>query len=413
MHRIAMISVHTCPMAALGGKETGGMNVYVRELSRELAAQDLLVDIYTRSQDASRERVRQLWQNVRVIHLPAGPEKPYDKNLVYQHLPQFVAGFREFCTAENITYDLLHSHYWLSGWVSRELKRLQAVPTVHMFHTLGRMKNMAARDDAAKETATRIRVEGELVQDLDRLVAATPLDKSQMVELYQAHPDRVVVIPLGVDPDMFRPIPRADALAAVGIDLPQPSRLVLFVGRLDPVKGLDTLLRAMCELTELEPELSKTLSLVVIGGDTDESGTDLSEELECLDKLKDEVGISDLVAFVGSRAQDTLAYYYSAAEVCVVPSYYESFGLVALEAMACGTPVIASCVGGLQHTVEDGVNGLLFPPGDPQALAEKLRMMLCDAELRGQLATNARRSTQSYTWTIVAERMRDLYQQLW
>jgi D-inositol-3-phosphate glycosyltransferase len=154
MHRIAMISVHTCPMAALGGKETGGMNVYVRELSRELAAQDLLVDIYTRSQDASRERVRQLWQNVRVIHLPAGPEKPYDKNLVYQHLPQFVAGFREFCTAENITYDLLHSHYWLSGWVSRELKRLQAVPTVHMFHTLGRMKNMAARDDAAKETAT-------------------------------------------------------------------------------------------------------------------------------------------------------------------------------------------------------------------------------------------------------------------
>jgi D-inositol-3-phosphate glycosyltransferase len=212
---------------------------------------------------------------------------------------------------------------------------------------------------------------------------------------------------------MFRPIPRADALAAVGIDLPQPSRLVLFVGRLDPVKGLDTLLRAMCELTELEPELSKTLSLVVIGGDTDESGTDLSEELECLDKLKDEVGISDLVAFVGSRAQDTLAYYYSAAEVCVVPSYYESFGLVALEAMACGTPVIASCVGGLQHTVEDGVNGLLFPPGDPQALAGKLRMMLCDAELRGQLATNARRSTQSYTWTIVAERMRDLYQQLW
>jgi D-inositol-3-phosphate glycosyltransferase len=234
-----------------------------------------------------------------------------------------------------------------------------------------------------------------------------------MVELYGADPDRVVVIPLGVDPAMFRPIPRADALAAMGIDLPQPNRLVLFVGRLDPVKGLDTLLRAMCELTELEPELSKTLSLVVIGGDTDESGADLGEELECLDKLKDEVGLSDLVAFVGSRAQDTLAYYYSAADVCVVPSYYESFGLVALEAMACGTPVIASRVGGLQHTIEDGVNGFLVPSGDHQALAEKLRKLLCDAELRERLATNARRSTRSYTWQVVADRILNVYQDLW
>jgi len=413
MHRIAMISVHTCPMAALGGKETGGMNVYVRELSRELGAMDLIVDIYTRSQDASREAVRQLWPNVRVVHLPAGPEKPYDKNLVYQHLPQFVAGLREFCAAEGISYDLLHSHYWLSGWVAREIKRQHAVPTVHMFHTLGRMKNIAAREEAAKETELRIQVEGELVHDLDCLIAATPLDRSQMVDLYGADAERIVVIPLGVDPGMFRPIPRQEALAAAGIQLPEPNRLVLFVGRLDPVKGLDTLLQAMCELNDLEPELSKTLSLLVIGGDTDSNGTDLGEELECLDNLKDEVGLNDLVAFVGSRAQDKLAYYYSAAEVCVVPSYYESFGLVALEAMACGTPVIASRVGGLQHTVEDGVTGFLVPAGDPQALAQKLRMVLCDAELRQRLGANAQRSTQSYSWRAVAERMMSVYQQLW
>jgi len=413
MHRIAMISVHTCPMAALGGKETGGMNVYVRELSRELGAMDLIVDIYTRSQDASREAVRQLWPNVRVVHLPAGPEKPYDKNLVYQHLPQFVAGLREFCAAEGISYDLLHSHYWLSGWVAREIKRQHAVPTVHMFHTLGRMKNIAAREEAAKETELRVQVEGELVHDLDCLIAATPLDRSQMVDLYGADAERIVVIPLGVDPGMFRPIPRQEALAAAGIQLPEPNRLVLFVGRLDPVKGLDTLLQAMCELNDLEPELSKTLSLLVIGGDTDSNGTDLGEELECLDNLKDEVGLNDLVAFVGSRAQDKLAYYYSAAEVCVVPSYYESFGLVALEAMACGTPVIASRVGGLQHTVEDGVTGFLVPAGDPQALAQKLRMVLCDAELRQRLGANAQRSTQSYSWRAVAERMMSVYQQLW
>jgi len=413
MRRIAMLSVHTCPMAALGGKETGGMNVYVRELSRELGAQGLIVDIYTRSQGVSREQVRELWPNVRVIHLPAGPEEPYNKNLVYNHLPQFVAGLREFSASEGISYDLLHSHYWLSGWVARELTRQHPLPTVHMFHTLGRMKDTVARNEWEKETATRIRVEDELMRNMERIVAATPLDKAQMVELYGADPDQIVVIPLGVDLNMFRPVPRDEAMAAVGIDLPESSHLILFVGRLDPVKGLDTLLHAMCKLTELEPELSKRLCLAVIGGDADENGTNMGEELECLDKLKNEVGIADLVIFLGSRAQDTLPYYYSAAEVCVVPSHYESFGLVALEAMACGTPVIASRVGGLQHTVEDSVTGFLVPAGDPDALADKLRLILCEHDLRERLATHARRKAQAYTWQSVADCILDLYEELW
>ena len=413
MRRVAMLSVHTCPMAALGGKETGGMNVYVRELSRELGAQDLIVDIYTRSQDPSRERLRELWPNVRVIHLPAGPEEPYHKNLVYNHLTQFIDGLQEFSASEGISYDLVHSHYWLSGWVARELTGEHALPTIHMFHTLGRMKNLVARNEQEKEATTRIRVEDELMRDMDRIVAATPLDRAQMVELYGADPHKIVVIPLGVDLSMFRPIPREQAMAAVGIDLPESYCLVLFVGRLDPVKGLDTLLRAMCKLTDLEPELSKRLCLAVIGGDVDENGGDLSEELECLDKLKDEVGIQDLVIFLGSRAQDTLPYYYSAAEVCIVPSHYESFGLVALEAMACATPVIASRVGGLQHTVEDGVTGFLVPAGDPDALADKLRLILFDRNLREQLATNARHKAQSYTWQLVAERILHLYEELW
>ena len=413
MRRIAMLSVHTCPMAALGGKETGGMNVYVRELSRELGAQGLIVDIYTRSQDPTRERIRDLWPNVRVIHLPAGPEKPYNKNLVYDHLPQFVAGLREFSAREGIAYDLLHSHYWLSGWVARELARECPLPTVHMFHTLGRMKDSVARNEEEKETATRIGVEGELTDEVDRIIAATPLDKAQMVELYGADPDKIVVIPLGVDLDMFRPMPRDEATAAIGIELPQDQRLVLFVGRLDPLKGLDTLLKAMCKLTELEPELAKYLCLAIIGGDADDDGSDIAGQLECLDKLKDEVGLHDLVAFLGSRAQDTLAYYYSAAEVCVVPSHYESFGLVALEAMACCTPVIASRVGGLQHTVEDGVTGFLVPAGDEDALAEKLRLMLLDGELRERLAVNARQKAQGYTWQTVAERILNVYEELW
>jgi len=408
-----MLSVHTCPMAALGGKETGGMNVYVRKLSRELGARGLIVDIYTRLQYALRERVRQLWPNVRVIHLPAGPEKPYNKNLVYKHLPQFVAELRKFAAAEHISYDLVHSHYWLSGWVAREIARSPRAPIVHMFHTLGLMKDAVARNEAEKETTERILVEHEIMDFVDKIVAASPLDKAQMVELYGADPRKIVVIPLGVDLELFRPIPRDEAMAAIGMDVPSHQRLVLFVGRLDPLKGLDTLLRAMCKLKQQEPELSKDLCLVIIGGDVDKDSAEWDDELECLDKLKDEVGISELVTFLGSRAQNDLPYYYSAAEVCIVPSHYESFGLVALEAMACGTPVIASRVGGLQHTIEDGVTGFLVPAGEPEALAAKLQQILSDHALREQLAMNARRKAQAYTWHSVADRIISLYEELW
>ena len=411
--RIAMLSVHTCPMAALGGKETGGMNVYVRELSRELGAQGLSVDIYTRSQDATRERVRELWPNVRVIHVPAGPERPYSKNIVYEHLPEFLSGLRHFAGTERISYDLVHSHYWLSGWVGRELAREEGMPSVHMFHTLGRMKDAVARTRAEKETNRRIEVEQELMLDMDRLVAATALDKAQMVELYGADPDKIEVIPLGVDLEMFRPISRAEAKAAIGLELPEQQRILLFVGRMDPLKGLDTLLRAICKLSDLAPELARSLCLAVIGGDIDENGSGVDTDLECLDKLKREVGVDNLVAFLGSRAQDTLPYYYSAAEVCIVPSHYESFGLVALEAMACGTPVIASRVGGLQSTVEDGVTGLLVPAGDPDALAEKLKLVLSDDDLRMRLGSNARSRAQTYTWRSMADRIIHLYEGLW
>ena len=411
--RIAMLSVHTCPLAALGGKETGGMNVYVRELSRELGARGLMVDIFTRSQDATRDHIVHPWPNVRVIHLPAGPEEPYSKNLVYPHLPEFLSGMERLAEKEGITYDVLHSHYWLSGWVAREFSRRHSVPTVHMFHTLGKMKDTVARNPGEKETNTRIEVEGQLVSSLDRLIAATPLDKQQTVDLYGAQPERIRVIPLGVDPEMFHPIPRAEARHAIGLDLPGLCQLVLFVGRLDPLKGLDTLVRAMCKLSDLEPELVKGSCLAVIGGDADEESDVLEEELECLDKLKKEVGLDDLVIFLGSRAQDTLAQYYSAAEVVVVPSQYESFGLVALEAMACGTPVIASRVGGLLHTVEDNVTGLLVPAGDPDALADKLRQVLLDADLRAKLGANARERALTYTWPNVAKRITEVYKELW
>ncbi len=405
--RIAMLSVHTCPLAALGGKETGGMNVYVRELCRQLGRRGVLVDIYTRQQDPEAPYVKEIWPGVRIIHLPAGPIRPYPKGEVYNHLPEFVARLRHFVAEDGAVYDLIHSHYWLSGWVARELARDWDVPIVHMFHTLGRMKDAVARTVAEREVDVREEVEQEIMCFADHIVAATPLDKEQMLGLYEADAAKISVIPCGVDLDMFHPIPRQEAKAYLGGPIAD-RKMILFVGRLDPVKGLDTLLEAICELAHRSHDAARHVCLAVIGGDA-ESASEAMNNADCLDDLKARFDLSDLVVFLGSRAQDTLAYYYSAAEACVMPSRYESFGMVALEAMACGTPVIASRVGGLMFTVQDGVTGFLVPEGDAKALAAKLELILANPALRDRLGQQALVAARSFTWESVAERVVALY----
>nr|HPL29129.1 glycosyltransferase [Anaerolineae bacterium] len=373
--RIAMLSVHTCPLAVLGGKETGGMNVYVRELSRELGRRGIAVDVFTRSQDAAVPYVHAPWPDVRVVHVPAGPEAPLDRRLLFQHLPEFVAGVRGFAAAQGVGYDLVHSHYWLSGWVGLQLAEGWHVPVMQMFHTLGRLKESAPSGGPGSEARERSTIEAEIMGRVDRIVAATPADRSQMVAHYGADPVRITVLPPGVDLELFRPIPQDEARRYVGLT-DRSERLLLFVGRLDPVKGLNVLLEALCSLIrQLAPQGGPGLCLAVIGGDA-ESAEAAREEAFCLDEVKERYGLKEMVAFLGSRAQDTLPYYYSAADVCVMPSHYESFGLVALEAMACGTPVVASHVGGLPYVVEDGQTGLLVPDNDPAALAERLWRVL-------------------------------------
>ena len=406
--RVAMLSVHTCPLATLGGKETGGMNVYVRELSRELGRRGVAVDVYTRSQDPTAPRLLEPWQGVRVIHLPAGPEAPYDRRQVFGHLPEFVAGVRAFAAADGRRYDLIHSHYWLSGWAALELRQTWRAPIVQMFHTLGHLKNAVASDAALREARERTRVETDILCQVDRTVAATPVDKAQMVEYYGADPERIVVLPLGVDVDLFRPIPKERARRYVGLTNPC-ERLLLFVGRLDPVKGLNVLFEALCQLLrQLMPNGSCPICLAVIGGDA-ESAEALRGEADCLDEVKARYGLKEMVAFLGSRSQDTLPYYYSAADIVVMPSLYESFGLVALEAMACGTPVVASRVGGLPYVVRDGEAGLLVPENDPASLAEGLRRLLTDEPLRARLGEQAHGIAQGYSWRQVADETLRLY----
>ncbi|UCC65722.1 MAG: glycosyltransferase [Anaerolineae bacterium] len=404
-----MISTHTCPLATLGGKETGGMNVYVRDLSRELGRRGIAVDVFTRQQDPDLPPISgRLGPNCRVIHLPAGPVRPYDKNQVFYHLPEFVEGIVAFAEREGLSYHVLHSHYWLSGWVALALRERWGSPVIQMFHTLGHMKNSVAQRASEIETDLRIEVEPELMAQADWLVAATPLERAQMAWLYGARPERIRVIPCGVDLNLFKPIPTAEARAR--LNLPREQQLVLFVGRIEPLKGIDTLMRAMALLVGEFPHCwQERLSLAIIGGDPNASSDAISEEMERLKRLRAELGIGDLVCFLGAQDQDRLNLYYSAAEVVVVPSHYESFGMVALEAMACGTPVIASKVGGLAFTVQDGVTGFHVPDRDPEALADRMTAVLCDAGLRERLGRQAAQWAGRYSWPAVANQIVALY----
>lgn len=407
--RIAMLSVHTCPLATLGGKETGGMNVYVRDLSRELGRRGHHVDVYTRSQDPDVPRIsHELGRGARVIHLPAGPEQPYDKHRVYDHLPQFVDGVLGQVAGDGISYDLLHSHYWLSGAVAQDLRERWGTPIVHMFHTLGRMKNAVAQRPQERETSRRITVESGIVRFADALIAATPAEKEQLIQLYDAAPARIRVISPGVDTERFHPIPAAHAKEQIAVC--PDRRVILFVGRIEPLKGIDNLLRAIVQVVEEREDLREGLYVPIIGGDPNRVRED--DEMARLQELEEELGIGDVVIFLGSKDQDTLQYYYSAAEMVVMPSDYESFGMVALEAMACGAPVIASDVGGLAFLVKDGRTGYRVSARDPEALAEKITLLLTDEVTRRRIGQRAACWAESYAWPHIADQIEDVYEQV-
>ena len=409
MLRIAMISYHTCPLATLGGKDTGGMNVYVRDLTRQLGQMGIHVDVFTRSQDDHVPHVlHELGYGNRVVHVPAGPEIPVARQELADYIPEFVEGVKQFAAEKDIRYDIIHSHYWMSGVAAESLSEAWGgTPILHMFHTLGEMKNRIARSEAEREGQYRINGEKQVLRRADRVVVATLAELTQLRFLYKANDRKLVVIPPGVDVCHFYPIPADEAKMYVG--LKPEDRMVLFVGRIEPLKGVDTLIQAMSCLQWKE---ERPVHLAIIGGDPAASPEEMSAEMARLQKLCDDLAVGQTVVFLGKRDQDKLPYYYSAAELVVMPSHYESFGMVALEAMACGTPVIASEVGGLAYLVRNGETGFTIPDQEPETLCEKISWLLNDHHLHETMSRRAVEYAQDYAWEKIAKQIVDVYKSL-
>jgi D-inositol-3-phosphate glycosyltransferase len=411
MLRIAMISYHTCPLATLGGKDTGGMNVYVRELTRYLGRVGVHVDVFTRSQDEHVPHIlHDLGYGNRVVHIPAGPERPLPRLQLASHLPKFSQHIIDFAIEKEIHYDLIHSHYWMSGLAAKDLKEAWQIPVVHMFHTLGLMKNRVAMSESEKEGEYRIEGEREVLRIADKIIVATPAERAQLEFLYGADSRKLTIIPPGVDTSRFYPIPADEAKSVIGI--PSREEMILYVGRIEPLKGVDTLIQAVAGMHESGVLQKYPHYLSIIGGEPDANPAQMNQEMARLQRLCRDLGIGDMVVFLGKRSQDDLPYYYSAASVLVLPSHYESFGMVALEAMACGTPVVASQVGGLAYLIQDGLTGYVVPDGNPEILGERLTKIISNPNLRQHMGENAAAYAKEYAWEKITEQVQKTYASL-
>ena len=406
IERVAMISLHTSPLDQPGTGDAGGMNVYVVELAKRLAARGVEVDVFTRATGSELPTTVPASDGVLVRHITAGPYE----GLAKRELPGQLCVFaREVLRAEAVQplghYDAVHSHYWLSGQVGALARDRWGVPLVHSMHTMAKVKNAALAEGDVPEPEGRIIGEEQVVAAADVLVANTDLEAKQLIELYDADPGRVEVVHPGVDLDLFRP--QDPRLARRALGLPSDAHVLLFAGRIQPLKGPDVLLRAVSVLLEESPELRSRLVVPVVGGP---SGTGL-EHPTALADLAGRLGLDDVVRFVPPVAQPELARWCAAADLVAVPSYNESFGLVAIEAQAAGTPVVAAAVGGLTTVVRDGASGLLVDGHAPRDWAASIRRLLADDALRGRLSAGAVEQARSFSWDHTADQMLDVYAQ--
>lgn len=402
--RVATVSLHTSPLDQPGTGDAGGMNVYVVEVARRMAERGVAVDVFTRATSPDLPPVVELAPGVNVRHVPAGPYGRLDKNTLAEHLCPFVFGMlRAEAQSEPGHYDLVHGHYWLSGQAGVMAARRWGVPLVQSMHTMARVKNASLAEGDEPEPETRVLGEDQLVRQADQLIANTDDEARQLRNHYGARDNQISVIPPGVDLEVFSPGSRQEALARIG--LPADTELLLFVGRVQRLKAPDVLIRAAADLLERDPSLRTRLVVGVVGG---LSGGGMREP-GLLTDLARSLGVADVVRIEPPQSRERLADYYRAAAVTVVPSYSESFGLVAVESQACGTPVLAARVGGLATAVADGVSGVLVRGHDPADYAAELYRMISEPMWRAKLAAAAPGHAATLGWSRTVDELLVVY----
>ncbi len=413
--RIAFVSEHASPVALLGSEDAGGQNVYVDEVSRNLAKLGYAVDVFTRRDSPDAAEVVVWAPNVRVINLTAGPTTFLPKDDMWAFMPAFRDAFLNFVERDETRYDIVHSNFWMSGWVATELQSRLNIPAVHIFHAMGKTKrkHQGSVDTSPSE---RIEVETQIIRSVQCVLAQCPSEWTELVEDYGADANKVVIVPSAVNTDVFHPVLKAEARHKLTIA--QDTFVVVYVGRMLPRKDVRNVVRGVAQLIrhcERETLMYGTalppIQLMLVGGETVDPQQQATPEIGVLQQLVAELGIVEHVTFIGKRQQDSLYAYYSAGDVAVTTPWYEPFGLTPLESMACGRPVIGSAVGGITYTIADGETGFLVPPRDPQALANRLHELLVNPELCTQMGQAARlRVEREFTWETVAKRTGAVYQ---
>ena len=398
--KVALISVHGDPAIDIGKEEAGGQNVYVREVGEALARQGWQVDMFTRCSDSEQEKIVEHSPNCRTIRLVAGPQEFVARQKIFEYLPEFLDAFVQFQHEQETIYPVVHTNYWLSAWVGMELKKRQLVKHLHTYHSLGavKYKSVSTIPLIAK---TRLKVEKQCLETADVIIATSPQEKEHMRSLVSTK-GNIKVIPCGTDISSFGSVSRKAGRDKLGLN--SEDKVVLYVGRFDRRKGIETLVRAVGK----EEVKQSNLKLIIAGGST--PGRKDGKERERIEGIVEELGLQDITIFPGRIEHKDLVYYYAAADVCVVPSHYEPFGLVAIEAMASGTPVVASRVGGLKYTVVDEVTGLLASPQDESAFASAIAQILSNPSWQKQLGANARERVESmFSWDGVAGQLDEQY----
>ncbi len=402
--KIALISEHASPLATLGGVDSGGQNVYVAHLSRQLARRGHKVDVFTRCDDEALPGIVPFDRSVRVIHIPAGPRRHIAKEQLLPYMQEFSLRMANYCSVPTRRYDIVHANFFMSGLVGARLQEELGIPLVITFHALGKVRRLHQRE-ADRFPAARMAIEEQLVRRADRIVAECPQDRDDLIHLYDAAPDKIDVVGCGVDIDELSSVSRSAARSTLGLD--DDDFVVLQLGRLVPRKGIDNVIRAIgC----LQRDHGIRARLLVVGGESIEPDPIITPEIGRLAAVADAENVRELVTFVGQRARPELRNYYSASDVFITTPWYEPFGITPLESMACGTPVIGAAVGGIKHTVIDEVTGYLVPPKDPAAVAERLARFHRNAELaRAFGRAGIRHVRANYTWEQIARQMTEVY----